>query len=288
MPNNNSTNNYSWTLFIQPSICVFGLITNSLNIIVFLNKKMKDPSFKYMLCISISDFIYLGLLIFMPFIQNIKSKEADLYKTYIQDYFTSCLSMIGLFSEIVLSIQRYLILTNTIYSVNAKLLIFFLIILSFLYYSPILILNQNNNTFITVVLYVIRIFLGVFVLTFINLINVFKYNKRYELNNNNNSNNNNENIKLRRRNSENNNKKRNNITLMTLWIWIVYSFGTLPYSTIYILSLLVNTKSDIMINTIDLILNLTLSFLLISHSINIFIYFFFNRMYRFVLKSYFK
>lgn len=283
--NNNSTNNYSWTLFIQPSICIFGLITNSLNIIVFLNKKMKDPSFKYMLCISISDFIYLGLLIFMPFIHNIKSKEADLYKTYIQDYFTSCLSMIGLFSEITLSIQRYLILTNTIYSVNAKLLIFFLILVSFLYYSPILILNQNNNTFITVVLYVIRIFLGVVVLTIINLINVFKYKNRYELNNN--INNNVTNIKLRRRNSENNNKKRNNITLMTLWIWIVYSFGTMPYSTIYILRLLVNTNSD-MINTMDLILNLTLSFLLISHSINIFIYFFFNKMYRFVLKSYFK
>ena len=38
-----------------PLVCLFGIITNSLNIAVFLNPKMKDSSFKYMLIISISD-----------------------------------------------------------------------------------------------------------------------------------------------------------------------------------------------------------------------------------------
>ena len=38
-----------------PFVCLFGIITNSLNIAVFANSKMKDLSFKYMLIISICD-----------------------------------------------------------------------------------------------------------------------------------------------------------------------------------------------------------------------------------------
>ena len=38
-----------------PLVCLFGVFANILNIIVFLNPKMKDISFKYMLVISISD-----------------------------------------------------------------------------------------------------------------------------------------------------------------------------------------------------------------------------------------
>jgi hypothetical protein len=50
-----------WPLLFIPSICVFGLVTNLINIAVFLNPQMKDFSFKYMLASSLSDFLYLGL-----------------------------------------------------------------------------------------------------------------------------------------------------------------------------------------------------------------------------------
>lgn len=38
-----------------PLVCLIGVITNALNIVVFLNPKMKDISFKYMLAISVAD-----------------------------------------------------------------------------------------------------------------------------------------------------------------------------------------------------------------------------------------
>ena len=43
-------------LALIPIVCVIGIITNLLNIIVFLNPKMKDPSFKFMLTISFANF----------------------------------------------------------------------------------------------------------------------------------------------------------------------------------------------------------------------------------------
>jgi len=276
---NNSTIRHEWSFFVQPSICIFGLITNSLNIIVFLNKKMKDPSFKYMLFISISDLAYLSLLIFTPFIQNLNRNQADLYKIYIHDYLTSCLSMFSLLCELELSIQRYFILTNVNLNINANLLIFILIIISLLYYLPILI-NQVNNTLIFICLYLIRVVLGT-IITVLNLVNLFKFKQRFKSTNE---------IRLSFRLNCNSNmhRKQNNITLMTFWIWIVYFLGTMSYSIMYYIKLMhSNDENHDNNERIEFILKLTECCLLISHSLNIFIYYFFNNMYRNVLKMYF-
>ena len=59
----------TYPYLIFPLLCIIAVITNSLNVGVFINPKMKDTSFKYSLCISISEVFYAGIstLIFVTF-----------------------------------------------------------------------------------------------------------------------------------------------------------------------------------------------------------------------------
>ena len=104
-------------LFILPPVCILGVIANFLNIIVFSNKKMKDISFKYMLFISINDFIYLGFCAYTSVVicNNCPLSteySTQLYHIIIEQYFTSCQAMFSIFADIFLSIHRSLILLN--------------------------------------------------------------------------------------------------------------------------------------------------------------------------------
>jgi len=50
--------------FIIPSICFFGLVTNLVNIKVFLNKELKDIAFRYYLVNGFSNLFYLSICFF--------------------------------------------------------------------------------------------------------------------------------------------------------------------------------------------------------------------------------
>ena len=68
--------------------CIFGTITNAICIAVFLNPKMKDISFKYMLAQSVSD-LYLFLLLFSPLyfcLTNEISFAVQLYFMILDNY----------------------------------------------------------------------------------------------------------------------------------------------------------------------------------------------------------
>lgn len=199
-------------LYILSTVCFFGAIANFLNILVFINKTMKDISFKYMLALSISDFFYLC---FSSFGYVVLCKDCplnghyfiELYEIIIDDYFTSCLAIFNILIDIVLSVQRLLLLSNRpLRNESYKYLITIIFIISLIYYMPVLFFKSvdssiKNDTYcnskflvyeanptqfgssfsaeiIAIVLTLIRITLGFFVLNLINILNVVIYKKR--------------------------------------------------------------------------------------------------------------
>lgn len=101
-----------------PIFCVLGLITNALNIAVFLHPKMKDVSFKYMLIISISNLVYSVLMSPIMFLFcngcSLNQTYAAQYIRIINYYFLSFfLQYFISFCELLASFHRYLILRNS-------------------------------------------------------------------------------------------------------------------------------------------------------------------------------
>jgi hypothetical protein len=139
--------------------CIFGCITNAINISVFMNSKFKDKIFDYLLLMSMSEFIYLLLIIFMaiPFAiyGSIDSGKFTMYyKFYVDDYFTSCLAIFNLFIEISISFHRYLIVSNKKFcsllrNRSPYLVSFILFTISIIFYSPEVILREINFNYTT-------------------------------------------------------------------------------------------------------------------------------------------
>ena len=141
-------------------VCIFGTITNSLCIAVFLSPKMKDISFKYMLAQSVSDFIYLFSLSFQLIEFSTENSITtsllfQIYSVVIDAVFTSFLGIFYVFVEVLISIQRYFIMKNKTFlsRVSHNKVIAFLAALSIVYYIPCMFLYQietinlfNNST----------------------------------------------------------------------------------------------------------------------------------------------
>lgn len=205
----------NWYYLIISIINALGFILNCLNISVFLNPKMKNITFKYMLNTSIADVIYLGCLSY-----NVMKycTACPLYNTYYtqfyiayeNDYFTSCLAIFVIMTDIVISIERYLILKKMSFlrKISYKWITSILLLVSFIYYLPIIFFRDIitiktnttslNTTFIQIsyiavkntlglsnfgrvmpiVLTVVRLFLGIVLLTVINSFNTYELRKR--------------------------------------------------------------------------------------------------------------
>jgi hypothetical protein len=154
-----------WGYLVLPSLAIFGFLTNLINIIVLLNPKMKDISFKYLLAISISDLSYLFLCSYAFVYICPDCPLGNTYFTqiaviYSSNYLTSVLAIFNIFLAIYLSLIRYSILKNKKYfqSINIYLVIASLFFISLIYYSPVLffseivpIIQQDINNNITVI-----------------------------------------------------------------------------------------------------------------------------------------
>jgi hypothetical protein len=107
-----------WWTFVLPAICLFGFLTNLVNIVVFVQLKSKNPIYKLMLTNSVSNFIYSFICFFVFMmrcgrycsIQNMY--WVKFYEKYMFFYFTSCLGLFNVFIELLVSIQRYYIVTK--------------------------------------------------------------------------------------------------------------------------------------------------------------------------------
>ncbi len=189
-------------------ICFFGVLTNLINITVFVNPRITDKCFKYMLVNSISDMVYLSLFLVVYYIPmhfyitkcqiGSYSYTAQLLFFLVNDYFSSTLAFFTILTDILLSLKRLMIVTNKYYAtwISYKVAISACYLLSLILYSPVLFLKKieprsgPNGTFYTIVptnfaetrigtatpiiLSSFRIFMGIVVLSTINIVTTLK------------------------------------------------------------------------------------------------------------------
>ena len=123
-----------------PFICVFGVITNIINIIVFLSPKLTDRSFRYMLANSISCIIYLGFFIidfwvlkeFCADCEISKTKYSQIFFFLVDDYFSSVCAFFCIITDLVLTLERLFIVKNKNYlsRYDYKYILFFCLLFS--------------------------------------------------------------------------------------------------------------------------------------------------------------
>jgi hypothetical protein len=107
--------------YVFTTIATFGLVTNIINIIVFKRILNKDKMYIYLLLFSVNDFFYLLLWSFFPFgyCDSLCSDEIDkdyfsqFVLLYFDNYITSCLAISNILIELVVSMQRLSIITNS-------------------------------------------------------------------------------------------------------------------------------------------------------------------------------
>jgi hypothetical protein len=209
-----TTNNFYWSSIGRAVVTSFGTLTNFLNILVFLNHKLKDTSYKYMLSNSISNFMYLALAflstIFMSCTSCVTNKTyfAAFFQAYIAGYCSSVLAFYRITVEILLSFHTYCILINQYWLrvVSYRLYFILLFILSTLIYaySPfnqqiVAIWDPNQFKYVYLaltsnfgisgagknlglVIMFIRLGLVVVVLTLLNVMNVIEFRRRFNNN----------------------------------------------------------------------------------------------------------
>ena len=211
---------FKWSHLLIPVICTFGCITNLLSIIVLLNSKMKNISYKYILATNLSDLLYLSL---NSYTIIIRCNDCPLhftyftqwYDIYIVNYFQNCLAIFSIFITIYLSLLRYFKFKNKmkfLKLIHYYLVIGILFLISLVYYFPFLFFNDiiqihhnssssNNNTSLFVeyssikntlgssmygtitkiILLAIYFILAIFILTFINIIIAIHFKKKYSI-----------------------------------------------------------------------------------------------------------
>lgn len=108
-----------WAMFtwVLPAICAFGVVTNLINIVIFLHSKLKEDIYKYMLAYSVSDFFYTFFVFFIWISRSryplSSTYEAKWYEIYI---FFTALNGLGTMSalvEIAISFDRLFLLKKT-------------------------------------------------------------------------------------------------------------------------------------------------------------------------------
>jgi hypothetical protein len=203
----------TWSTYMWTIISLFGALTNFINICVFLHPKLTDPSYRYMLSNSITNFFYLIFLfmdaIFVVCLNCLSSQTyfAALYSIAIDGYFTSCLAIYRILIDITLSVRTLRILKNKkwLEKVSHTWIMAFWFFFSLIFYAPqafayaiytwqsslygtLLLYYADFNDFGNTLVYVvisnvetsIRLFLAVVVLSVINFLNVIEFRKRFQ------------------------------------------------------------------------------------------------------------
>ena len=138
----------TWDLYVITCLCTFGVIANLINIAVFLNPKLKDQTYRYMMMNSISELLYLffnGLsIVFLcgPSCDaNYNSLLGQIFSIYLFGFLPGALVIFNILIEIYLSFQRLMILSNRSFlkKVPVLLVLFVLFTISFIYNIPNLI-----------------------------------------------------------------------------------------------------------------------------------------------------
>lgn len=150
--------------YIIPCICLFGMLTNSINLIMFSNKKsFKNKLYRYLQAHSAIDFVYLTIS-FLFFIFKLevfsrfnKSYSFKALEMIVFFYATSSLAITMILIEIIVAFKRVFITLNytffTRYEFKMKTVLFSCLSFSFLFSLSILLsfkirpIDSNTNYF---------------------------------------------------------------------------------------------------------------------------------------------
>lgn len=197
----------TWDLTFRLVVLGIGIVTNIINIAVFVNPRLKDDSYKYMLTNSVTNFFYLtitfiGVLLYnCTYCPSSQTYASVVFSIGLIFYVSSCLAIFRIVVEIALSVRTYLILTNKNYErISYRQIIPILFVISMLYYgqqpfiydivelrgpSGQVLYGSRTNLFgnssfakiLVIVQFSVRIFLAVVVLSTVNSLNVFEFKK---------------------------------------------------------------------------------------------------------------
>jgi hypothetical protein len=142
--------NYSLYLFFIP-IRIFGVIANSINIIIFWNHNFKEKIFTFLFIHSVSEFFYflVTLLNLIPYCilcgESLQKRYSSQFIViFIDKYLSSSFAVFSLFIEVLISLHRYTVVANyNLFKRNyMPLYISMLAIVASLIYTPELFINQ--------------------------------------------------------------------------------------------------------------------------------------------------
>ena len=118
--------NFVWTR-ILPSVCLIGIVTNIINIIVFSQrKKLQNSIYRYFQWHSIFDLVYLSLCLVRfilkteAFGDTKSSLWVQIYDVYVYAYITSSLAISMILIELIIATKRLLIIMNFNLTINIK------------------------------------------------------------------------------------------------------------------------------------------------------------------------
>jgi hypothetical protein len=206
---------FTWSSVSRVIVTAFSILTNFVNIIVFVNPKLKDPSYSYMLTIAISNFLYsifthiYVVTFYCLACATYNTYFSSLFSIYFGNYAAAALGLFRITIECMLSLNTLCILTNrtwlTTFSQNS--LKFFILISLFLISSAVLysfvpfghyigtyvdskgntrytdsfssFISSPFSTNMSIAVGSLRILLIVLVECPLNILNVIEFRKRY-------------------------------------------------------------------------------------------------------------
>ena len=199
----------TWDLYTRMVFAILCILTNIINICVFLNPKLKDITYKYMLINSITNVIYMALScssVLFYYCNECPSSQtylSALFSIIFTFYIFDCLKLFHIIIQIIISMRIYLILLNNTHKANSYkriLTISATLTMAFFIQEPFSFeIFTRRNQFDSIVFHIranefgksvlgrslviaqfsTRIFLAVFVLGFINILSVIEFRKRF-------------------------------------------------------------------------------------------------------------
>lgn len=140
----NTTYGFAWQNYIYMVVTSFGMLTNIINVSVFIQIKQKDVRLKYMLWKSLGSFFYLAFSFMSEFFSgctncpSTKLYFAVFHSIYFVIYLSSCLALFRILIELVLSLSTFSILIgrNWFAKIAPQIILVIIGIVSLAFYSP--------------------------------------------------------------------------------------------------------------------------------------------------------
>lgn len=318
----------TWKEIFFTILRLIAVTTSILNIIVFLNPVLKDSTYRLLLITSIIELIYSFLLAMYYFIQEPfciflctsgNQFIRCLLIILVENYLTSCLFVMNILIELWQSLKRLFLISNkkSVEKITVPIAMIIICFVSCIFYAPVMFLKKivySNETqhyklentefgktdfgrLIPFILSIIRLQLATTILIFLNIFTFFRFKKyfmRKSILNDRSSITTSSNFTLnygtksctvkRKIKIRSSIKASKNITLMLISISVLFSIGTLPLAMYYALSDYFQVKFEFKVIMFDFATFCLYLFIIIKLAI----YYIFNKMYRKILKNYFK